>query len=89
MEISKELDHSDLKPFISIGRTHGQLIFWANARELQNGRWYGGDLYVREGDIVEWRSVRIREVGMGQGSYSILGDPDVSYLSPASLFASG
>ena len=78
MTTSNELEHSNLKPFVSIGRTHGQLIFWANAEDKENGQWYGGDLYVREGDIVEWRSVRIREVGMAQGSYSILGDPDVS-----------
>ncbi|GAA5960803.1 hypothetical protein JCM3765_000823 [Sporobolomyces pararoseus] len=90
MTVSKELEHSPLKPFVSIGRTHGQLIFWANAEDKDNGQWYGGDLYVREGDVVEWRSVRIRETGMGQGSYSILGDPDhttviVGTGSPSSL----
>ncbi|GAA6017385.1 hypothetical protein JCM11491_006638 [Sporobolomyces phaffii] len=60
----------------SVGRTHGQLVFWASADDPDHGRWYGGDAYVRAGDIVEWRSVRIREVGMAPGSYSILGDPD-------------
>jgi hypothetical protein len=79
-EISTELKHSNLQPFVSIGRTHGQLLFWANAEDQQRGKWFGGDLYVREGDVVEWRSVTIREAGMAQGSYSILGDPDVSFV---------
>ncbi|GAA5907553.1 uncharacterized protein JCM6883_001245 [Sporobolomyces salmoneus] len=73
-EISNASSHE--KPFISIGRTHGQLLFWANAEDRENGKWYGGDLYVREGDVVEWRSVKIREVGMDRNSYSMLGDPD-------------
>jgi len=80
LAIGKEVFQS-LQPFNSIGRTHGHLIFWANAEEVENGKWYGGDQYVREGDVVEWRKVKIREVGMGAGSYSILGDPDVRFLA--------
>lgn len=71
-------------PFVSIGRTHGHLIFHATAP--RDGEWYGRDLYVRAGDIVEWRSVTIREVGMSLNSYSILGDPDVSFFFSFFLF---
>ena len=65
------------KPFPSIGRTHGQLIFYGKAGGRNEGVWRGGDAYVRPGDIVEWRTVRIREVGMQAGSYSTLGDPEI------------
>lgn len=67
-------------PFPSIGRTHGHLIFYGRAGGQGLGKWRGGDAYVRPGDIVEWRTVKIREVGMGPGSYSTLGDPDVSHF---------
>ena len=80
LTIAKEVFQS-LRPWNSIGRTHGHLIFWANAGDKENGKWYGGDQYAREGDVIEWRKVRISEVGAGAGSYSMLGDPDVSYLS--------
>ncbi|GAA5933407.1 uncharacterized protein JCM15063_001306 [Sporobolomyces koalae] len=88
--VANELDHSNLKPFVSIGRTHGQLLYWANAQDPSHGQWFGGELYVREGDIVEWRSVTIREAGAPNGSYSILGDPDHTAIivgtgSPTSL----
>ncbi|GAA5987576.1 hypothetical protein JCM10908_002014 [Rhodotorula pacifica] len=77
------------KPFPSIARTHGALLYYANAGTVGRrdpatgkvlGEWIGGDVYVRPGDIVEWRSVRIREVGMGPGSYSTLGDPEHTAL---------
>lgn len=69
--------HDEPKPFPSIGRTHGHLIFYGKAGGRGEGVWRGGDEYVRPGDVVEWRKVKIREVGMGPGSYSTLGDPDV------------
>lgn len=73
-------------PFPSLARTHGALIYYADARGAGTGapvvgEWTGGDLYVRPGDIVEWRSVTIREVGMRPGSYSTLGDPEVRWRS--------
>lgn len=70
------------EPYPSIGRTHGHLLYYVDARQggQAKGEWTGGDTYVRAGDVVEWRKVRIREVGMGAGSYSTLGDPDVSSL---------
>ncbi|GAA5880843.1 hypothetical protein JCM3774_000496 [Rhodotorula dairenensis] len=66
------------RPFPSIARTHGALLYYAKASAASStvGTWTGGDLYVRPGDIVEWRSVTIREVGMAPGSYSTLGDPE-------------
>ncbi|TKA55512.1 hypothetical protein B0A53_02688 [Rhodotorula sp. CCFEE 5036] len=65
------------KPFPSIARTHGALLYYARAGTGEVvGTWTGGDVYVRPGDIVEWRSVTIREVGMAPGSYSTLGDPE-------------
>ncbi|BGP56470.1 hypothetical protein JCM8202v2_004090 [Rhodotorula sphaerocarpa] len=72
-------------PFPSLARTHGALIYYADARGAGTGapvvgEWTGGDLYVRPGDIVEWRSVTIREVGMRPGSYSTLGDPEHTAL---------
>lgn len=67
------------RPFPSIARTHGHLIFWARAGGKGEGVWRGGDPYVRAGDIVEWRTVRIREVGMPAGAYSTLGDPEVRF----------
>lgn len=75
-------DDNDDEPFPSIGRTHGHLIYYGRANDAhagnRSGTWYGGDQYVREGDVVEWRSVRIKEVGAAPGSYNTLGDPDVS-----------
>lgn len=67
------------KPFPSIGRTHGFCMFSARAGGSGEGIWKGGDGYVRPGDIVEWRKVTIRELGGSKGSYSMLGDPDVSF----------
>ncbi|GAA6028515.1 hypothetical protein JCM8097_007259 [Rhodosporidiobolus ruineniae] len=72
-------------PFPSIGRTHGALLYHAHAgqRDEQgrvSGTWTGGDVYVRPGDVVEWRKVTIREVGMQRGAYSKLGDPDHTAL---------
>lgn len=67
------------KPFPSIGRTHGALLF--HARAGRDGTWTGGDAYVRPGDVVDWREVRISEVGARRGQYMVLGDPDVR-LSP-------
>ncbi|GAA5920468.1 hypothetical protein JCM1841_003496 [Sporobolomyces salmonicolor] len=65
-------------PFPSVGRTHGRRLFYAKAAQGGEtyGRWEGGDPYVREGDIVEWRKVRISEEGAPSGSWSLLGDPD-------------
>ncbi|GAA5899372.1 hypothetical protein JCM5296_002278 [Sporobolomyces johnsonii] len=77
--IQAELGGSGLAPFPSIGRTHGRRLFYAKAAqrgETTTGRWEGGDTYVREGDVVEWRKVRIREEGAPSGSWSLLGDPD-------------
>ena len=71
------------KPFPSIGRTHGALLFHAVAG--RDGTWTGGDAYVRAGDVVEWRTVRISEVGARRGEYMILGDPDVRPPPPLSL----
>ncbi|KAK4701958.1 hypothetical protein P7C70_g4263, partial [Phenoliferia sp. Uapishka_3] len=65
---------SEPKPFPSIGRTHGHLMFWAQAGKM--GRWRGGEQYVRAGDVVEWNRVKIREVGMARGGWSTLGDPE-------------
>lgn len=62
----------------SVGRTHGHLLYYAKAGG-DPGLWKGGDAYVRSGDVVEWRTVRITEVGAPQGSYSMLGDPDVRH----------
>ncbi|GAA5904743.1 hypothetical protein JCM8208_001341 [Rhodotorula glutinis] len=62
------------KAFSSIGRTHGALLYHAAAG--RDGTWTGGDAYVRAGDVVEWRSVRISEVGARRGEYMVLGDPD-------------
>ncbi|KAM0786385.1 hypothetical protein ACM66B_001853 [Microbotryomycetes sp. NB124-2] len=66
------------EPFPSIGRTHGHLLFYARSggEGRGEGLWRGGDVYVRAGDIVEWREVTIRQVGMSKQSYSTLGDPD-------------
>lgn len=66
------------KPFPSIGRTHGFRIYYSRAGGV--GEWQGGDQYVRVGDCVEWREVRISEVGGPVGSYSLLGSPDVSSI---------
>ncbi|BGP17702.1 hypothetical protein JCM10213v2_005741 [Rhodosporidiobolus nylandii] len=88
--------HPDLPPpFPSIARTHGSLLFYANAARKNEtgevlGTWTGGDVYVRPGDVVEWRKVRIAEVGAARGGYSLLGDPDhtaliLSAASPSSL----
>lgn len=73
------------EPFPSIGRTHGHWIYYCRAGGEAKGAWRGGDVYVRPGDVVEWRKVKIREVGMAQGSYSTLGDPDVSHFLPRLL----
>ncbi|BGP49579.1 hypothetical protein JCM10450v2_005474 [Rhodotorula kratochvilovae] len=62
------------RPFPSIGRTHGALLYYAKAG--RDGTWTGGDAYVRPGDVVEWRRVRISEVGARDGAYMVLGDPD-------------
>lgn len=59
-------------PFPALGRTHGHLLYYARAGN--DGTWRGGDSYVREGDIVEWREVRI-DAGNG---WAKLGDPEVS-----------
>lgn len=65
-------------PFPSIGRTHGHLIYYGKADGgKDNGQWRGGDPYVRGGDIVEWRLVTIREVGMQVGAFMKLGAPEV------------
>ncbi|GAA5983401.1 hypothetical protein JCM11641_007837 [Rhodosporidiobolus odoratus] len=86
-------------PFPSIGRTHGSLLFYANAnanaaQKDQQGRvvgcWTSGDVYIRPGDVVEWRKVKIRTVDAPRGGYSLLGDPDhtaliLSAASPTSL----
>ncbi|KAF8153973.1 hypothetical protein B0H34DRAFT_72531 [Crassisporium funariophilum] len=67
------------KPVPSISRTHGHLIFEGKAtnrgREMA-GRWRGGDVSVRRGDIVEWRKVKIGIKGAPPGSFYTLGDPD-------------
>ncbi|KAJ8293878.1 Altered inheritance of mitochondria protein 3 [Rhodotorula toruloides] len=68
-------------PFPSIGRSHGALLFHASSARLDErgrivGEWYGGDGYVRQGDVIQWRSVRIRELGGKEGSYCLLGDPE-------------
>ncbi|GAA5824989.1 hypothetical protein JCM11251_006054 [Rhodosporidiobolus azoricus] len=82
-------DHAHLPPpFPSISRTHGSLLYYASAdpggeRGVGGevvGTWTGGDVYVRPGDVVEWRKVKIREVGALPGSYSKLGDPDHTAL---------
>ncbi|ORY74056.1 hypothetical protein BCR35DRAFT_306838 [Leucosporidium creatinivorum] len=80
------------EPFPSIGRTHGHWVYYcrATADGSAKGTWRGGDVYVRPGDVVEWRKVKIREVGMAEGSYSTLGDPDhtaiiLSASSPVTL----
>lgn len=65
-------------PFPSIARTHGALMFYGKAGGKNLGVWRGGDSYVRPGDIVEWRIVKIREVGMQVGAYVTLGAPEVS-----------
>ncbi|GJN90268.1 hypothetical protein Rhopal_003269-T1 [Rhodotorula paludigena] len=82
------------RPLLSVGRTHGALLYYANAgaegkRDADGrvvGTWKGGDVYVRPGDVVEWRQVRISEVGARQGAYMMLGDPDhtavVTSVSP-------
>ncbi|GAA5999610.1 uncharacterized protein JCM10292_004269 [Rhodotorula paludigena] len=82
------------RPLVSVGRTHGALLYYANAgaegkRDADGrvvGTWKGGDVYVRPGDVVEWRQVRISEVGARQGAYMMLGDPDhtavVTSVSP-------
>ncbi|KAK4050314.1 hypothetical protein OIV83_003635 [Microbotryomycetes sp. JL201] len=84
------------EPFPSIGRTHGHLLFYARSTGEGRGEgiWRGGDVYVRAGDIVEWRAVTIRQAGMSRLSYSTLGDPDhtavvVDVGQPASLPAPG
>ncbi|KAL7337474.1 hypothetical protein BJY59DRAFT_466202 [Rhodotorula toruloides] len=73
-------------PFPSIGRSHGALLFHASSARLDErgrivGEWYGGDGYVRQGDVIQWRSVRIRELGGKEGSYCLLGDPEVRTAS--------
>ena len=76
-----EADKIGGAPFPSIARTHGALLYYARADTGSTlGTWTGGDVYVRPGDIVEWRSVTIREVGMAPGSYSTLGDPEVRFF---------
>lgn len=82
-------NHEDLpKPFPSIGRTHGALLYYANAERKGGerrvlGTWTGGDTYVRAGDVVEWRKVKIP---FARGGFSKLGDPDVRFsLSSPSL----
>jgi hypothetical protein len=79
-EAIKYLDNFDYvpKPVPSLSRTHGHLIFEgkATAKGRMAGRWRGGDVSVRRGDIVEWRKVKINLVGAQPGSWSILGDPD-------------
>ncbi|KAI5476999.1 hypothetical protein MNV49_006957 [Pseudohyphozyma bogoriensis] len=66
------------KPWPSIGRTHGMVLFWGRAGGSGGGmgEWRAEDVYVRPGDIVEWRKVTIRTVGMQRGAYAKLGDPD-------------
>lgn len=63
-------------PFPSIDRTHGVLLYYASVSHPDDQTWHAQDGYVRAGDIVEWRSVRIREKGMARGSYVTLGDPE-------------
>lgn len=60
------------EPFPALGRTHGHLLYYGRAGE--GGMWHGGDAYLREGDVVEWRKVRIQS----GNSWATLGDPDVS-----------
>lgn len=68
----------------TIGRTHGFLLYAGKADELQGqcGRWRGGDRIrahgggIRRGDIVEWRTVKIRIKGSAPGSWATLGAPD-------------
>ncbi|GAA5906233.1 hypothetical protein JCM6882_006082 [Rhodosporidiobolus microsporus] len=75
-------------PFPSIARTHGSFLYYASAEAGGErgeggevvGTWTGGDVYVRPGDVVEWRKVTIREVGAAPGGYSKLGDPDHTAL---------
>lgn len=77
-EALKYFDQYDYvpKPVPSISRTHGHLIYEGMASQngsKQAGRWRGGDDRIRRGDLVEWRTVRM---GMSNGGYAMLGDPD-------------
>lgn len=83
LQAVKEEVGAGREPFPSIGRTHGHLLFYGRAKTDGDGvgQWRGGEQYVREGDVVEWRSVKIKEVGMAHGSYSTLGDPEVKLVS--------
>lgn len=68
----------------TIGRTHGFLLYAGKADEVQGqcGRWRGGDRIrahgggIRRGDIVEWRTVKIRIKESAPGSWATLGAPD-------------
>ena len=71
-----EYDYVD-RPVPSTGRSHGHLIFvgraGAKAGQRQEGRWRGADDRIRRGDIIEWKSVKIR---LQNGGQAILGDPE-------------
>src|ERR1700722_17607356 len=79
-EAIKYFDNYDYvpKPVPSLSRTHGHLIFEGKATSKGDmaGRWRGCDDRVRRGDIVEWRSVKIKHMGAPLNSWAILGDPD-------------
>ena len=59
--------HADFCVQMLIGR------WLQHSKATETTRWRGGDDRIRRGDIVEWRSVRL---GMGRGSYALLGSPD-------------
>lgn len=61
-------------PFPALGRTHGHLLYYGRAGE--GGVWHGGDAYLRAGDVVEWREVKIDN----GNSWASLGAPDVSHF---------
>lgn len=68
-------------PVPAIARTHGHLLFSGSAtgkdfRTQQTGHWRGGDTCVRRGDIVEWRTVRLRT----ERGWADLGNPDHTAL---------
>ncbi|KDE06223.1 hypothetical protein MVLG_03500 [Microbotryum lychnidis-dioicae p1A1 Lamole] len=76
---AEALKHVNQRPgmpeaFPSIGRTHGHLMYYG--RVGKPGVWRGGDCYVRPGDVVEWRLVKICVANAPKGSFSTLGDPD-------------
>ena len=68
-------------PVPAIARTHGHLLYSGSAsgkdlRHQQQGIWRGGDTCIRRGDIVEWRTVRLRT----ERGWADLGNPDHTAL---------